>query len=300
MVECLAELGCGPLQRRKPDWVRVRFSRSEDYFEIARTLRTLGLHTVCEEAHCPNSIECWGRRTATFMILGDVCTRSCRFCAVESSRRGRPVDDIEPIRLAEAVKRLGIRYAVVTSVDRDDLPAGGAEHFAECVRAIRDLSPKSKVEVLIPDFRGNPESLKKVVESRPDVIGHNIETVRRLQGQLRDPRASYETSLRVLETVKRLKPSIYTKSSLMVGLGESQAEVLEVLNDLRTRGVDIVTIGQYLQPSHRHIPVVEYVRPEVFKQYRVMAEDLGFKYVFSGPLVRSSYHAAELFPRQTN
>lgn len=287
-------------QKRKPDWLRIRFRRSEDYFEIARTLRAFGLHTVCEEAHCPNSTECWGRRTATFMILGDICTRSCRFCAVHSAKAGRPVDIAEPSRLAEAVKRLGIRYAVVTSVDRDDLPDGGAEHFARCIRAIKDLSPVSKVEALIPDFHGNLDSLKKVVEFPPDVVGHNIETVSRMQSQLRDPRASYETSLEVLEAVKRLEPSIYTKSSLMVGLGESQAEVFEALKDLRSREVDIVTIGQYLRPSRRHMPVVEYVKPEVFEHYQVEAQRLGFKHVFSGPLIRSSYHAAELFSRQAS
>ncbi len=284
-----------PAQGRKPDWLRVKFRRSEDYFEVARTLRTLGLHTVCEEAHCPNSAECWGRRAATFMIMGDLCTRSCRFCAVRSARHGRPVDPTEPARLAEAVKRLGVRYVVVTSVDRDDLPDGGAGHFAKCVRAIKEVSPESRVEVLIPDFNAELEPLREVVQSRPDVIGHNVETVERLQGRLRDTRASYRTSLEVLEKIKRLNPSIHTKSSLMVGLGESQAEVLETLRDLRARRVETVTIGQYLQPSRRHIPVAEYVRPEVFQRYKVMAEDLGFSHVYSGPLVRSSYHAAELF-----
>ncbi|MEM3004306.1 MAG: lipoyl synthase [Candidatus Bathyarchaeia archaeon] len=282
-------------QGRKPDWLRVRFRRSEDYFEVAQTLRMLGLHTVCEEAHCPNSAECWGRRTATFMILGDLCTRSCRFCAVKSARRGRPVDPAEPARLAEAVRRLGVRYVVLTSVDRDDLLDGGAGHFARCVRAIKEASPESRVEVLIPDFNGELEPLRMVVQSRPDVIGHNVETVERLQSRVRDPRASYRTSLEVLEEVKRLNPSIHTKSSLMVGLGESQDEVLETLRDLRSRGVEIVTIGQYLQPSRRHIPVAEYVKPEVFERFRVMAEELGFSHVYSGPLVRSSYHAAELF-----
>lgn len=275
--------------------MRVRFRRSEDYFEVAQTLRMLKLHTVCEEAHCPNSTECWGRRTTTFMILGDLCTRSCRFCAVRSARQGRPVDPEEPARLAEAVRRLGVKYVVVTSVDRDDLPDGGAGHFARCVRAIRELSPESRVEVLIPDFNAELEPLREVVQSRPDVIGHNVETVERLQRRLRDPRASYRTSLEVLEKVKRLNPSIRTKSSLMVGLGELQAEVLETLRDLRARGVEIVTIGQYLQPSRRHIPVAEYIRPEVFERFKVMAEELGFSHVYSGPLVRSSYHAAELF-----
>jgi lipoic acid synthetase len=280
---------------RKPDWIRIKLRKSEDYFDIARTLRTFGLHTVCEEAHCPNSTECWGNRTATFMILGDLCTRSCRFCAVETARAGRPPDPTEPRRLAEAVRALGIRYVVITSVDRDDLPDGGAEHFADCVRAVKDLSPAPKVEVLIPDFRGDIEPLKVVLDSKPDVVGHNIETVRRLQKKLRDPRASYETSLRVLENIKKLSHDICTKSSLMVGVGESEAEVSGSLKDLRDRGVDIVTIGQYLQPTKSHLPVEEYVRPEVFDRYRMEAERLGFKHVFSGPLVRSSYHASESF-----
>lgn len=280
---------------RKPDWVRIKLRKSEDYFDIARTLRTFGLHTVCEEAHCPNSTECWGNRTTTFMILGDLCTRSCRFCAVETARAGRPPDPTEPQRLAEAVRALGIRYVVITSVDRDDLPDGGAAHFADCVRAVKDLSPAPKVEVLIPDFRGEIEPLKVVLDSKPDVVGHNIETVKRLQRKLRDPRASYETSLRVLENIKKLSHNMCTKSSLMVGVGESEAEVSESLKDLRDRGVDIVTIGQYLQPTKSHLPVEEYVRPEIFDRYRMDAETLEFKHVFSGPLVRSSYHASESF-----
>jgi lipoic acid synthetase len=280
---------------RKPDWIRIKLRKSEDYFDIARTLRTFGLHTVCEEAHCPNSTECWGNRTATFMILGDLCTRSCRFCAVETARAGRPPDPTEPQRLAEAVRALGIMYVVITSVDRDDLPDGGAEHFADCVRAVKNLSPAPKVEVLVPDFRGDIEPLKVVLDSKPDVVGHNIETVRRLQKKLRDPRASYETSLRVLENIKKLSHDMCTKSSLMVGVGESESEVSESLKDLRDRGVDIVTIGQYLQPTKSHLPVEEYVRPEVFDRYRMEAERLEFKHVFSGPLVRSSYHASESF-----
>jgi len=295
MNQGLVEAGNESFRTRKPDWLRVRLRRSDDYFEVARTLRRFGLHTVCEEAHCPNSTDCWGRKTATFMILGDICTRSCRFCSVKSSTKGKPVDEAEPRRLAEAVKNLGIKYVVITSVDRDDLPDGGAEHFARCIRTIKSLPPNSRVEALIPDFGGDLRPLKRVVEAQPDVIGHNIETVKRLQSKVRDPRASYETSLKVLENIKRLKNDICTKSSLMIGLGESETEVLEALVNLRARGVDIVTIGQYLQPSKHHLPVVEYVKPEVFDHYKAEAEKLGFKHVFSGPLVRSSYRASESF-----
>ncbi|MEM2106805.1 MAG: lipoyl synthase [Candidatus Bathyarchaeia archaeon] len=278
---------------RKPSWLKISLRRSENYFEVARTLRRFNLHTVCEEAQCPNSIECWGAGTATFMILGSICTRSCGFCSVRCGRVGEPVDPGEPSRLAEAVKRLGLEYVVVTSVDRDDLPDGGASHFADCIKAVKTIKD-CLVEVLIPDFQGNHESLMKIVESKPDVVGHNIETVRRLQGKVRDPRANYETSLKVLGEVKRLNEKIYTKSSLMVGLGESEGEVIESLRDLRESGVDIVTIGQYLQPTRRNLPVVEYVKPEIFEYYRVEAERLGFKLVLSGPLVRSSYHASSL------
>ena len=281
-------------QIRKPDWLRVSIQKSEDFFEIARTLRAYGLHSVCEEANCPNSADCWSRRTATFMILGDVCTRSCCFCAVESSRIGKPLDPQEPERLAEAVKKLGIKYVVITSVDRDDLSDGGAEHFARCVSSIKKLSPESRVELLIPDFGGKIEPLKTVVSSRPNVIGHNIETVGRLQKKVRDPRASYEVSLNILETIKKLDNRIWTKSSLMVGIGETKLEVLNSLKDLKDRNLDIITIGQYLQPNRNKLPVEEYVEPETFNYFKIEAEKLGFKKVFSGPLVRSSYHAAEL------
>lgn len=282
------------LQIRKPDWLRVGIQKSEDFFEIARNLRAYGLHSVCEEANCPNSADCWSRRTATFMVLGDVCTRSCRFCAVESSRIGKPLDPQEPERLAEAVKKLGIKYVVITSVDRDDLSDGGAEYFARCVLSVKKLSPESRVELLIPDFGGKIEPLKNVVSSRPNVIGHNIETVKRLQKKVRDQRASYETSLNVLETVKKLDNRIWTKSSLMVGIGETKLEVLDSLKDLKDRSVDIITIGQYLQPNRNKLPVEEYVEPEVFNYFKIEAEKLGFKKIFSGPLVRSSYHADEL------
>jgi lipoic acid synthetase len=282
------------LQIRKPDWLRVGIQKSEGFFEIARNLRAYGLHSVCEEANCPNSADCWSRKTTTFMILGHVCTRSCRFCAVESSRICKKVDPQEPERLAEAVKKLGIKYVVITSVDRDDLSDGGAEHFARCVSSVKQLSPESRVEILIPDFGGKIEPLKNVVSSRPNVIGHNIETVRRLQKKVRDQRASYETSLNVLETVKKLDNRIWTKSSLMLGIGETKLEVLDTLKDLKGRNVNIITIGQYLQPNRNKLPVEEYVEPETFNYFKIEAEKLGFKKVFSGPLVRSSYHAAEL------
>jgi lipoic acid synthetase len=282
------------LQIRKPDWLRVGIKKSEDFFEIARNLRAYGLHSVCEEANCPNSTDCWNRKTTTFMILGHVCTRSCHFCAVESSKIGEQLDPLEPERLAEAVKKLGIKYVVITSVDRDDLSDGGAEHFVKCVLSVKKLSPESRVEILIPDFGGKIESLKNVVLSRPNVIGHNVETVRRLQKKVRDPRASYELSLNILETVKKLDSRIWTKSSLMVGLGETKLEVLASLKDLKDRNVDIITIGQYLQPNRNKLPVEEYVEPETFNYFKIEAEKLGFKKVFSGPLVRSSYHAAEL------
>ena len=286
--------GKGSLQIRKPHWLRVSLNKSENFFEIARNLRAYGLHTVCEEANCPNSVDCWSRRTATFMILGDVCTRSCRFCAVESSRIGKPLDPKEPERLAEVVKKVGIKYVVITSVDRDDLSDGGAEHFARCVLSVKKFSPESRIEVLIPDFGGSVEPLKKVVASRPNVIGHNIETVKRLQKKVRDRRASYEISLNVLDTIKKLDRRIWTKSSLMVGLGETKLEVLQTLKDIKDRDVDVITIGQYLQPNRKKLPVEEYVVPEVFNYYKIEAEKLGFNKIFSGPLVRSSYHADEL------
>ncbi|WP_455369210.1 lipoyl synthase [[Eubacterium] cellulosolvens] len=284
----------GSLQIRKPDWLRVGIQKSEDFYEIARNLRSYRLHTVCEEANCPNSTDCWSRRTATFMILGDVCTRSCRFCAVESSRIGKPLDSQEPERLAEVVKKLGIKYVVITSVDRDDLSDGGAKHFAKCVLSVKRLSPESKVEVLIPDFGGKIGSLKYVVSSRPNIIAHNIETVRRLHNKVRDKRASYDLSLNVLETVKKLDKRIWTKSSLMVGVGETKLEVLDSIKDLKDKGVDIITIGQYLQPNRKKLSVEEYIAPEIFDYFKIEAKKLGFKKIFSGPLVRSSYHADEL------
>jgi len=279
----------------KPEWLKIRPPSGEKYLMIKGLKEGLELHTVCEEAHCPNIYECWGGGTATFMVMGDLCTRHCRFCAVKSGRPNGYLDPLEPVKLAYAIRRMNLRYVVVTSVDRDDLEDGGASHFAACIREIRRLNPSIYIEVLIPDFRGDVEALKRVVEARPHVVAHNIETVRRLTPAVRDPRARYDQSLAVLENIKKLDRGIYTKSSIMVGLGETKEEVVSAMRDLRGVGVDFLTIGQYLQPSKGHIPVKEYVHPDVFEEYRLIGESLGFKYVASGPLVRSSYKAGEYF-----
>lgn len=253
------------------------------------------MHTVCEEAHCPNVHECWGGGTATIMLMGSVCTRGCRFCAVTSGHPKGYLDPLEPWKVAQVVSEWGLDYIVLTSVARDDLPDGGAEHFAKTIRAIKQKTPRTLVEVLIPDFRGDINALKTVVEAQPEVIGHNIETVERLTPKVRDRRASYRQSLAVLENVKKLDPTRYTKSSIMVGLGETDEEILQTMRDLRAVGVDILTIGQYLRPSPRHLEVVEYVHPQKFAQWKEIGEALGFRYVASGPLVRSSYRAGEFF-----
>ena len=279
----------------KPEWLKIRPPSGEKYLMIKGLKEGLELHTVCEEAHCPNIYECWGGGTATFMVMGDLCTRHCRFCAVKSGRPNGYLDPLEPVKLAYAIRRMNLRYVVVTSVDRDDLEDGGVSHFAACIREIRRLNPSIYIEVLIPDFRGDVEALKRVVEARPHVVAHNIETVRRLTPAVRDPRAGYDQSLAVLENIKKLDRGIYTKSSIMVGLGETKEEVVSAMEDLRRVGVDFLTIGQYLQPSKGHIPVKEYVHPDVFEEYRLIGESLGFKYVASGPLVRSSYKAGEYF-----
>ncbi len=279
----------------KPEWLKIRPPSGEKYLMIKGLKDGLELHTVCEEAHCPNIYECWGGGTATFMVMGDLCTRHCRFCAVKSGRPNGYLDPLEPVKLAYAIRRMNLKYVVVTSVDRDDLEDGGASHFAACIREIRRLNPSIYIEVLIPDFRGDVEALKRIVEARPHVVAHNIETVRRLTPAVRDPRAGYDQSLAVLENIKKLDKGIYTKSSIMVGLGEEKEEVVSAMKDLRGVGVDFLTIGQYLQPSKGHIPVREYVHPDVFEEYRLIGEGLGFKYVASGPLVRSSYKAGEYF-----
>ena len=279
---------------KKPAWLRVRAPAGENYTKVKQSLRSLNLHTVCEEARCPNISECWGTGTATIMIMGDICSRGCRFCAVNS---GKPVllDTGEPERVAKAIKEWGLRYVVITSVCRDDLEDGGAEHIAKTIKAIKLLCPTIIVESLIPDFRGDDGSIIKIVKSEPEVISHNIETVLRLTPKVRDARASYEQSLSVLKKIKDINSLIYTKSSIMLGLGESEEEVIQTMKDLRSVGVSILTIGQYLQPTPKHLPVVQYVTPEKFNWIREIAEQMGFVYVASGPLVRSSYRAGEFF-----
>lgn len=279
---------------KKPVWLRVRPPGGENYTKVKYSLKSRGLHTVCEEARCPNISECWGGGTATIMIMGDTCTRGCRFCAVNS---GKPnsLDPLEPEKVAIAVKEWGLRYVVITSVCRDDLEDGGAGHMANTIRAIKEICPKIIIESLIPDFRGSVDSLKKIINVRPEVISHNIETVRRLTPKIRNVRASYEQSLSVLRKSREIEPEIHTKSSIMLGLGESEEEIIETLRDLRSVGVDIITMGQYLQPSLQHLPVRDYLSLERFSSLNEIAERMGFEYVSSGPLVRSSYRAGEFY-----
>ena len=277
--------------RRLPEWLKVKAPGSAGYLELRQLVRSEGLNTVCEEAHCPNIGECWDRGTATFMVLGDICTRACSYCAVKT---GMPttLDLQEPVRLAETVERLGLRYAVITSVDRDDLPDGGAFIFAQCIRQIRKRLPSCKVEVLIPDFQGDADALATVMEARPDTLNHNIETVRRVFGRVR-PKGDYDMSLELLANAKRLDEHAVTKSGMMVGLGESWDEILETMRDLRSVDCDLLTIGQYLRPSGKHAPLARWYTPGEFDELRREGEDMGFRHVASGPLVRSSYHADE-------
>ena len=276
----------------RPPWLRVKFFGGPNYQELKRIMRTLDLHTVCESARCPNMGECWDHGTATFMILGDICTRACGFCAVPSGKPAGPPDENEPQRVAEAVARMGLRYAVVTSVNRDDQPDGGAHIFARTIEEIRRRVPGCKVEVLIPDFRGDWNALKVVLATRPDVLNHNTETVPRLYRQVRKG-AVYERSLELLRRAKQTHPDVPTKTGLMLGLGEEKSEVLATLEDLAAEGTDILTLGQYLQPSREHLPIVRYVHPDEFAEFKILGEAMGFKHVEAGPLVRSSYHAFE-------
>ena len=280
---------------RKPPWLKVRIPSGTDYNRLKDNFRGLKLHTVCEEARCPNLAECWQSGTATIMILGDVCTRGCRFCAVKTAKTGVRVDTDEPARVAEALARMNLRYVVITSVDRDDLEDGGAGIFASTIRETRRRCPELIIETLIPDFRGDIHALKKVVDAAPQVIGQNIETVKRLTRYARDRRSSYEQTLAVLANVKTLDPSIYTKSAILLGLGETAAEMLATMQDLRARDVDILTLGQYLQPTRKHVPVAEFLHPDRFRDYEQQGMQLGFRYVAAGPMVRSSYKAAEFF-----
>ncbi|MBU2887609.1 lipoyl synthase [Gilvimarinus agarilyticus] len=275
---------------RKPDWIRVRVPASPEVDRIKKLLRKNGLSSVCEEANCPNLSECFSGGTATFMIMGDICTRRCPFCDVGHGKPN-PLDSKEPTQLAEAIADMGLKYVVITSVDRDDLRDGGAGHFADCIRESRQRSPKLQVEILTPDFRGRMEPALDILEREaPDVFNHNLETVPRLYRQAR-PGANYKWSLKLLAEYKKRRPDVLTKSGLMVGLGETKEEIIEVMRDMREHQIDMITIGQYLQPSRDHLPVERYVHPDEFAEYTELANELGFKHAACGPLVRSSYHA---------
>ena len=277
--------------RRKPEWLRKPFVTDDNQIEVGRILAELGLNTVCHEALCPNMRECFARKTATFLILGPICTRDCRFCNVRCGAPA-PVDAGEPARVAEAVARLGLKYAVVTSVTRDDLDDGGAAHFAATINAMRRAAPATAIEVLIPDFQGSEQALARVVKAAPDVVSHNIETVPALYGAVR-PQADYARSLRLLERIKEYGAGVKSKTSLMLGLGETERQVIDCLRDIRARGCDFLTLGQYLAPSKTHFPVAEYIHPDKFQSYKTAAEAEGFAFVASAPYVRSSYNAGE-------
>ncbi|KCZ71419.1 lipoate synthase [Candidatus Methanoperedens nitroreducens] len=278
----------------KPEWLKTRPPAGIKFLDLKRTMHEHGLNTVCTGARCPNVGECWSRGTAAFMIMGSTCTRSCRFCAVKKGRCGEPLDPSEPERIARAVREADLRYAVLTSVDRDDLPDGGAGHFADCIRAIKDMNNNILVEILIPDFQGDIQCLRRVIDAHPDVVGHNIETVEELQAMARDRRAGYRLSMEVLLNLKQMSSSTRTKSSIMLGLGETEDMVLKTMDDLRNARVDIITLGQYLRPTVKQLEVKEYLTQEKFEFYKRKAEDMGFPLVISGPLVRSSYMAEEL------
>jgi lipoyl synthase len=286
---------CAPAPRgNRPEWLKVRFPNGANYNELRTLMREQRLNTICEEALCPNIGECWENRTATFLILGEVCTRNCGFCSVIT---GRPtgLDLDEPRRLAEAVEKIGLRHIVITSVTRDDLPDGGSVIFAETIRELRSRIADCGIEVLIPDFQGNWDALKTVMDARPDILNHNMESVPRLYGRVR-PKAIYAQSLELLKRAKELQPEVNTKSGLMVGLGEEREELLHVFADLRASDVDVLTVGQYLRPTMKHLPVERYVDPAEFAELKTIAQGMGFKHVESGPLVRSSYHAHEQVP----
>jgi lipoic acid synthetase len=280
---------------RKPGWLKVKAPGGKNYVGVKHMMRDLGLNTVCEEAHCPNIGECWEHRAATFMILGDVCTRNCSYCAVAHGTPA-PYDPEEPIRLAEAVARMGLRHIVITSVDRDDLPNGGAEAFAGCVTEIRRRMPEASVELLVPDFKGSDLALQIVVDAKPDILNHNLETIARLY-RIARPGGKYDRALRLLRRAKDMDPNMVTKSGLMCGLGEDWDELVAAMRDLREQDVDILTLGQYLRPSDGHLPVVRYYSPDEFAELRDIGLELGYRHVESAPLVRSSYHAWEQVQR---
>lgn len=277
--------------RRRPEWIKVRAPGGETYEHLRRMMRSKALHTVCEEAMCPNIGECWGTGTATFLMMGDTCTRSCGFCDIKTGRP-EPLDWLEPERVARAVKAMNLRHAVITSVNRDERPDGGAPIFAMVIRRIRELHPGCSIEVLIPDFKGELDALKIVMEARPEILNHNVETVPRLFKKVQ-PQDRYAWAQATLSNAKRLDPEVLTKSGIMVGLGETPEEVMDVMRDLRAWGVDILTIGQYLQPSKQHLPIERYYTPEEFETFKQVGLEIGYKWVESGPLVRSSYRAEQ-------
>jgi len=282
-------------QDRKPSWLKVKAPGGKNYAELKKNLRKLDLYTVCEEARCPNMSECWGKGTATVMLLGHTCTRGCRFCAVTTGNPGGYVDPREPEHLAKAVSEAGLKYVVLTMVDRDDLLDGGANHVARAVRTMHQLSPELLVETLVGDFGGRKRDIEALLRSEPDVFAHNIEVPRRLTPFIRDARCDYDRSLGVLSRAKEIAPDKFVKSSIMVGMGETDDEVIDTMQDLKNAGVDIVTLGQYLRPTEKHAPVARFVHPDMFAEYEKRGYEIGFDFVASGPLVRSSYHAAEGF-----
>ncbi|MFN8219984.1 MAG: lipoyl synthase [Fimbriimonadales bacterium] len=279
------------MNQRLPEWLTIRLPRPDTIQEVQGMMRQKNLHTVCESARCPNLPECWSKKTATFMILGDTCTRSCGFCAIKVGK-GEELDPFEPANVAKVTKDLGLKHVVVTSVARDDLKDEGAEQFARTIRALHNMNPEVIVEILTPDFKAKPDLIKIVVDAGPEIYNHNIETIERLHTVVR-PQAKYARTMRVLELVKEMDPRVYTKSGLMLGLGETRDEVVKTLKDLRAVGVDAVTIGQYLRPTMKHLPVAEFIHPNEFKEYEKIGEDLGFAFVASGPFIRSSYNAIE-------
>ena len=283
------------LSAKKPPWLKVPFPGGERYSWIKKRAANLNLSTVCEEANCPNIGECWNGGTATFMLMGDTCTRGCRFCSVKSAKNPGALDPEEPKKLAETVNNLALKYVVLTTVDRDDLPDQGASHIARCIRSTQRACPEMLIEMLMPDFQGKTELVQQVINARPAVLAHNLETVRSLTGKVRDSRASYDQSLDVLRYLKQQCPDGYTKSSLMLGVGESRTETLQAMKDLRDVGVDFLTIGQYLQPSKKHLKVEKFMHPDEFDELALQGDKMGFVYVASGPLVRSSYKAAEFY-----
>ncbi|MCI0665267.1 MAG: lipoyl synthase [Acidobacteria bacterium] len=284
----------------KPEWLKIKLNMGEDFLAVRRLIDNLSLHTVCQEARCPNIYECWSNRTATFMIAGDVCTRRCGFCAV-SKGAPKPIDSDEPLHVAQAVKKLNLQHAVITAVNRDDAADGGAAHFAATIHAVRELNPQCKIEVLIPDFEGNDEALDIVLDALPDVLNHNTETVPRLYHRVRPHAKYHEWTIRLLgraaERRDREARGMLTKSGIMVGLGETSAEIIQTMEDLRKVDCDVLTVGQYLQPAERRLPVEKFYRPDEFAEFKRIGLELGFRYVESGPLVRSSYHAHEHKPQ---